>query len=128
MTKNIIETVAKFYGYKLDNEERPYVSKVIKELRDMSDEDILIKAFNENIVGVYIVLPTIPKILLENISDLSDTFSDDDYIDITETVIKKIMESINVEEMKEFISTHTDEEVVDKYCANEKYKDMFWDI
>lgn len=128
LTKNIIETVAKFYGYKLDNEERPYVSKVIKELRDMSDEDILIKAFNENIVGVTIVLPTIPKILLENISYLSDTFSDDDYIDITETVIKKIMESINVEEMKEFISTHTDEEVVDKYCANEKYKDMFWDI
>ena len=38
------------------------------------------------------------------------------------------MESINVEEMKEFISTHMDEEIVDKYCANEKYKDMFWDI
>jgi hypothetical protein len=30
--------------------------------------------------------------------------------------------------MKEFISTHTDEEVVDKYCVNEKHKDMFWDI
>ena len=128
LTKNIIETVAKIYGYKLDNEERPYVSKVIKELKGMSDEDILIKAFNENIVGVTIVLPTIPKILLENISDLSDTFNDDDYIDITETVINKIMESINIEEMKEFISTHTDEEVADRYCANEKYKDMFWDI
>jgi len=132
LTKNIIETVAKFYGYKLDNEERPYFSdyfnKVINELKGMSDEEILIKAFNENIVGVTIVLPTIPKILLENISDLSDTFNDDDYIDITETVVKKIMESINVEEMKEFISTHTDEEVADKYCANEKYKNMFWDI
>ena len=132
LTKNIIETVAKFYGYKLDNEERPYFSdyfnKVINELKVMSDEDILIKAFNENIVGATIVLPTIPKILLENISDLSDTFNDGDYINITETVVKKIMESINVEEMKEFISTHTDEEVADKYCANEKYKDMFWDI
>jgi hypothetical protein len=132
LTNNIIETVAKFYGYKLDDEERPYFSshyeKVIKELKNMSDEEILIKAFNYNIIGTTIVLPTIPKILLENITDLRDTLNENDYIDITETVVDKIMESINIEEIKEFISTHTDEEVVDKYCANDKYKEMFWDI
>ena len=126
---NVIEHLAVYYSYKLFEDfadDGNYSHNRIKEIKEMSDDDIMNEAFDYNVVGKSIVLPTIPKIILSNVDEFDERFTEDDYIDITDDVISKIKGSIDVDEIKEFVATHSDEEIVDRYCADERYRDMFW--
>ena len=130
--KEIIEHIAKLFAYKLDDTDYSYFSdsfcERIEKIKNMNDEEIINEAFNMNLVGINAVLPTIPKIILENVDDFIDTVGEDNYVDITDTVVNSIKDGIDLEGIKEFISTHNDDEIVDEYCANDKFKDMFWDL
>lgn len=131
IVSDIKENFAKYYFYKkfVDIEEdfNEHYKNTLKSIKDMSDKEMIKQAIDMNIFGVNIILPTIPSIMLCNVSGL-DSIEDYDYIDVTEKILFKIKERANFEEIKEFVSTHTDAEIRDKYCSEEKFKDYFWDL
>jgi hypothetical protein len=123
----IIESYAKFYAYKIGEDELSYFSKRVQEIKGMSDEEMLQEAFNLNVIRDNIILPTIPKIIIENCNNFNE-MADENYEDVTESVVKQILDKINISEIKEFVSTHNDDEILEKYCVNKNFEEFFWDI
>ena len=128
----VVERLAVLYSYKFSNDfddgNFSYTARKIRELKEMDDERIMEEAFNTNVVGVNLVLQTIPSVILENVDELIVSDVSDKLTDVTSFVIDKIYDGIDVEEIKKFVTTHSDDEIVDKYCTDKRYSDCFWDL
>lgn len=123
----VIDRLAFAFGYRKDTDIGIlYDSKEVRKLREMNEEDLFTYSFNYSTIGINIVLPTMPKILLENIDDGDEFIKKNDCIDITDSIVKSIRDSIDINEIKEFVNTHSDDEISEKYCYDKNLIDMFW--
>ncbi len=115
---NVKEDLARLFSYKLDENVDSYY-------RNMTDDEVFEYAINMNFLNYNIILPTIPTIMMANV-DLTNEYDSAKYTDVTDFMIDKIKKDSDINTIKDFVTSHSDLEIVDKYCTDNSRKDIFF--
>jgi hypothetical protein len=115
---NVKEDLARLFSYKFDeNADSSY--------RNMTDDEVFENAINMNFLNYNIILPTIPTIMMANV-DFINEHDAVKYIDVTDYIIDKIKKDSDINAIKDFVTSHSDLEIVDKYCTDNSRKNIFF--
>ena len=115
---NVKEDLARLFSYKFDeNADSCY--------KNMTDDEVFENAINMNFLNYNIILPTIPTIMMANV-DFINEHDVIKYIDVTDYIIDKIKKDSDINAIKDFVTSHSDLEIVDKYCTDTNRKNIFF--
>ena len=87
-------------------------------------ENVFCEAFDLAFGGNNIITPSIPKMIFNGI--VSDDIKEYELIDITDEIVKKFFEKVDIKEIEEFILTHNEDEIAERYCADRRHIEQYW--